>query len=78
VSSGVSSLHVFYHNKKRNGKNGKNGRKREAIGVAMDRAMMAYKVPKTDVLYSVEMAWRADATVHARVAHARLHFLTAK
>jgi nitric oxide synthase oxygenase domain/subunit len=34
---------------------------------------MAYKGTETDVLYGVEMAWRADAT-----AHARLHFLTAK
>ena len=24
------------------------------------------------------LAWRADATAHARIAHARLHFLTAK
>jgi hypothetical protein len=38
-----------------------------------DHAMMAYKGTETDVLYGVEMAWRADAT-----AHARLHFLTAK
>ena len=43
-----------------------------------DRAVMAFKGTETDVLYGVEMAWRADATAHARVAHARLHFLTAK
>ena len=46
-------------------------------GVAIDRAVMAYKGTETDVLYGVEMAWRADATC-SRVAHARLHFLTAK
>jgi hypothetical protein len=34
---------------------------------------MAYKGTETDVLYGVEMAWRADAA-----AHASLHFLTAK
>jgi hypothetical protein len=31
-------------------------------GVAMDRAVMAYKGTETRVLYGVEMAWRADAT----------------
>ena len=30
-----------------------------------DRAVMAYKGTETDVLYGVEMAWRADATAHA-------------
>ena len=39
----------------------------------IDIAVMASKGTETDVLYGVEMAWRADAT-----AHARLHFLTAK
>jgi hypothetical protein len=34
-------------------------------GVAIDRAVMAYKGTETDVLYGVEMAWRADATAHA-------------
>jgi hypothetical protein len=29
------------------------------------RAVMAYKGTETDVLYGVEMAWRADATAHA-------------
>ena len=32
-----------------------------------DRAVMAYKGTETDVLYGVEMAWRADATAHARL-----------
>jgi hypothetical protein len=33
--------------------------------VALDRAVMAYEGTETDVLYGVEMAWRADATAHA-------------
>ena len=37
----------------------------ENDGVAIDRAVMAYKGTETDVLYGVEMAWRADATAHA-------------
>jgi hypothetical protein len=37
----------------------------EIDGVAIDRAVMAYKGTETDVLYGVEMAWRADATAHA-------------
>jgi hypothetical protein len=31
----------------------------------IDRAVMAYKGTETDVLYGVEMAWRADATAQA-------------
>jgi hypothetical protein len=42
----------------------------------IDRAVMAYKETETDVLYGVEMAWRWRHC--SRVAHARLHFLTAK
>jgi hypothetical protein len=35
--------------------------------------VIAYKGTETDVLYGVEIAWRADAT-----AHVRRHFLTTK
>jgi hypothetical protein len=47
----------------------------------IDRAVMAYKETETDVLYALTI-WRGNGVEGwhhcSRVAHARLHFLTAK
>jgi hypothetical protein len=48
----------------------------QSYQLPMDHTMMAYKGAGTDVLFGVIM--EADATAHTRIAHTRLHFLTAK